>query len=221
MRLLLVRHGETKWSRSSRQTGRTDLALTKEGIRESQGLRQVFRALKLEPSRFTRIYCSPARRARETFALLEPAVDAAYCELLHEIDFGEIEGWTPTEVRLSRPGWDIWRDGCPGGESVADLGQRADRFLECCTAADGDYLVITHGLMLRVLAVRALALPPECGASLHVATASLGIIADRDGRRVITHWNLSVSLLARSSDTAFRDQAASAPTVGEQEVCKE
>ena len=186
----MVRHGETEWTRNSRQTGRADFPLTSEGIEEARALARILDAFGANPLTLDGIYCSPARRARETLeAILPLGIVGTSSELLREIDFGDVEGMTPGEVEAAIPGWDVWTMGCPGGESVEDLGKRADAFLADCQDGE-DILAVTHGLMLRVLAMRALGFEPRQGGRFSVATASLSIVEDGYRGRVMTHWNV-------------------------------
>ncbi|MCL2770473.1 MAG: histidine phosphatase family protein, partial [Solirubrobacterales bacterium] len=122
--IVLVRHAETEWSRAGRHTGRTDLALSEEGRVRAAAL-----APALARWRFERVLCSPARRARETCKLSGLAEGAAPRADLWEWDYGRYEGLTGEEIRAGRPGWNLWRDGAPDGESAQQVGERADRVL--------------------------------------------------------------------------------------------
>ena len=183
MRIVLARHGETKWSASGKHTSTTDISLTERGRAAALGLRE-----RLSGREFALVLASPRARARETAALagfsdveLEPD--------LVEVDYGAYEGLTTPEIREERPGWSLWTDGSPGGETMAEAGARADRVLARALAADGDVVLFAHGHILRVLAARWLELPAERGASFALDTASLSELGFERENRVITHWN--------------------------------
>ena len=149
LQLVLVRHGETEWSRDGRHTGRTDLPLTEDGVREAEAVRP-----QLEGRTFTRVLSSPLSRALETCRLAGLADHAETSDDLLEWDYGEYEGLTTPRIRETHPDWLLWRDGCPGGESPEDVGARADRLLADLGSADGDVAIFGHGHMLRVLTAR-------------------------------------------------------------------
>ena len=182
--ILLVRHGETEWSLSGQHTSHTDLPLTENGRRKAGPLRE---ALAGRP--FALVLCSPLRRARETCELAgfgdraEPDAD------LKERNYGVYEGRTTKEIRVERPGWDVWRDDCPGGETLEQLAARADRVIERALAADGDTLLFAHSHLLRELAGRWIGLGPDGGGKLRLGTASLSTLGFERERRVILAWN--------------------------------
>ena len=135
----LARHGETEWSRTLRHTGRTDIPLTPEGEEEARALREPFAAIELD-----RVFCSPLGRARQTCELAGLGERAEIRDSLLEWDYGEYEGITSKEIHETRPEWLLWRDGCPGGESPASVGARADEMVEALLEWDyGDYEGIT------------------------------------------------------------------------------
>jgi len=179
VRVLLVRHGATEWSASGQHTSRTDIPLTEAGREAARGL-----SLGRE---FALVLSSPLRRARETAELagFEPEIEPD----LTEIDYGDYEGRTTPEIREERPGWTLWRDGSPGGETLAQAGERADRVIARVLAADGDVAVFAHGHILRVLAARWIGLPPERGASFALDTASVSELGFERENRVIASWN--------------------------------
>jgi broad specificity phosphatase PhoE len=181
---VLVRHAETEWSRDGRHTGRTDLPLTDGGRERARAL-----APRLRERRFAAVLVSPLRRARETCELCGLGGSARVVEDLHEWDYGEYEGLTTAQIRAQRPGWVLWRDGCPGGESPAQVGARADRVLASVRGAGGDVAVFSHGHVLRVLGARWIALAPQDGARLGLATASLCVLGAEHDTPVITRWN--------------------------------
>jgi probable phosphoglycerate mutase len=181
--LWLVRHGETEWTVSKKHTGRTDIPLTPEGDRQGRDLEPV-----LAMHTFAAVFTSPLARARRTAALAgfeDAAVDAD----LVELDYGDYEGRTTAEIRTERPDWFLWRDGCPGGESMQEAGRRADEVLERVSRVDGDVLLFGHGHFSRVLGARLLSLPPSEGRLLMLSPASISAIGLEHGERAINHWN--------------------------------
>ncbi|MEO7125590.1 MAG: histidine phosphatase family protein [Nakamurella sp.] len=194
MRLVIVRHGETEWSLSGRHTGTTDLALTANGRREAVALSPVLHSVL--HGQCSAVVSSPRRRATETAALALPEHPASVDPLIAEFNYGDFEGLTTKAIRSLLPDWDIWRDGCPGGESIADAGRRADEFLRTYSQGDSwPVVVFTHGHFSRILAARALGLAPECGRLFATATASVSVIKDDRGERCIGLWNASPALL--------------------------
>jgi probable phosphoglycerate mutase len=182
--VVLVRHAETEWSRSGRHTGRTDLPLTERGRALATGLRH-----GLQRRRFALVLVSPARRARETCALCGLEAQATVLADLHEWDYGEYEGLTSAQIEARRPGWSLWRDGCPGGEDAAAVGARADRVIGELRAVAGDVAVFSHGHMLRVLGARWIELAAAEGARLRLATASVSVLGYEHGVTALTRWS--------------------------------
>jgi broad specificity phosphatase PhoE len=184
VRIVLARHGETEWSASGKHTSTTDVPLTERGRTAASGLRD-----RLEGREFALVLSSPRARARETAKLagFDPELEPD----LAEVDYGDYEGLTTPEIREDRPGWSLWTDGSPGGETLAEAGARADRVLERALAADGDVALFAHGHILRVLAARWLELPPERGGSFALDTASLSELGFERENRVITRWNMT------------------------------
>ncbi len=181
---VLVRHAETEWSLNGRHTGRTDLPLTDHGRVLAAALRERLRAWQ-----FALVLVSPARRARETCELCGLGPEAQVRDELHEWDYGDYEGLTTAEIWERRPGWVLWRDGCPGGESPADVGARADGVVAEIAANDGDVAVFSHGHMLRVLGARWIALAPEGGGRLGLSTAAISVLGHERDTAVIGRWN--------------------------------
>jgi probable phosphoglycerate mutase len=182
---VLVRHAETAWTLSGQHTGRTDVPLTDEGRRAAAAL-----AGPLRPFSFARVLVSPARRARETCELCGLGELAEVREELQEWDYGEYEGLTTAQILERRPGWSLWRDGCPGGESAADVGVRADRIIEEVAGVEGGPVAIfSHGHMLRVLGSRWIALAPQGGERLGLSTASVSALGAEHDARVLALWN--------------------------------
>jgi len=196
VRLIIVRHGETDWTLDSRYTGATDVLLTASGRREAASLPPLLEHLLGGHSPV--VVSSPRQRATETAALALPQIDLIIDPLVAEYDYGDYEGLTGKQIRRRAPGWDIWRDGCPHGESTSDVGTRADAFLrttvEQCT---GPLIVATHGHFSRILAARTLGLAPECGRLFASVPASVSLIEDHDGERCLGLWNADAALLAQ------------------------
>ena len=182
MSIVLVRHGATEWSVAKRHTSRTDVPLTEEGRAAARAL-----AERLADRRFALVLSSPRVRARTTAELagFTPEIEPD----LVEIDYGDYEGLTTAEIREQRPGWTVWRDGMPNGETLAQAGERADRVIARALAAGGDVALFAHGHILRILAARWLDLPPERGASFALATAALCELGVERETRVIARWN--------------------------------
>jgi broad specificity phosphatase PhoE len=181
---VLVRHAETEWTLSGQHTGRTDLALTERGREDARRL-----AARLAAYEFSLVLVSPARRARETCELCGLAAYAQVRDDLQEWDYGEYEGLTSPEIEQRRPGWNLWRDGCPGGESAADTGARADRVIAELAGAAATVAVFSHGHLLRVLGARWVELPPQEGARLGLSTGSLSQLGSERATRILASWN--------------------------------
>jgi probable phosphoglycerate mutase len=183
--LWLVRHGETEWSAGGRHTGRTDVPLDDAGREQARALRPL-----LAEHRFALVLSSPLQRATATCALA--GIDG--CDLdddLAEWDYGEFEGITTDEIRTAHPGWSLWRDGCPSGESPRDVGMRADRVVARARAVDGDVLAFSHGHLSRVLAARWVGLEPQAGALLALDTATVSVLGWEREQPVVRRWNQS------------------------------
>jgi probable phosphoglycerate mutase len=182
--IVLVRHGETEWSATGRHTSRTDLPLTERGRERARAL-----AGALADRRFSLVLCSPLRRARETCELAGFGGVAELCDELHEWDYGEYEGLTTPEIRERDPSWNLWRDGCPGGESPEQVGARADRVLDRLRAAGGDALAFAHGHILRVTTARWLGMEVGAGARFALGAGSVGVLGYEHDTQVLTRWN--------------------------------
>jgi broad specificity phosphatase PhoE len=186
--VVLVRHAETDWSRSGRHTGLTDVPLTEEGRARARAL-----APALGTRRFELVLVSPLQRARETCELAGLGGQASVREDLHEWDYGEYEGLTSAQIEALRPGWSLWRDGCPGGESAPQVGARAERVIAELQATAGDIAVFSHGHILRVLGARWIGLEPALGARLSLQTATLSVLGHERGTRALTRWSCATS----------------------------
>jgi broad specificity phosphatase PhoE len=167
----LVRHGETEWSASGRHTGRTDIPLTAEGERKAKGLRERFKGVM-----FDRVFTSPLQRARHTCELAGFGDRAKTDPDLLEWNYGDYEGRKSSEILAERPGWLLFRDGCPNGEQPADVGARADRVIARLRATDDRAIVFSSGHILRVLTARWLGLPPSEGRLFMLSTASVSVL---------------------------------------------
>lgn len=184
--LWLVRHGETEWSATGRHTGRTDVPLTAEGRTAATAL-----ARTLAGHSFALILTSPLSRAHETCALAGLGEKAAVSDDLREWDYGDYEGVTTEEIRETHPGWTVFADGCPGGENADQVAARADRVIAQARTAAGDTIAFSHGHLLRVLAARWVGLPPQAGAHLALATASISVLGWERETPVISSWDLT------------------------------
>ena len=182
--VLLVRHSETEWSLSGQHTSRTDLPLLEEGRPAAEALGR-----RLADRTFALVLSSPMKRARETAQLAGLDEVAEITDDLLELGYGDYEGRTTAEIRVERPGWDLWKDGSPNGESLAEAAERADRVIARAESAGGDVALFAHGHILRILGARWLGLPPEAGGWLALSTASLCDLGYERERRVIWLWN--------------------------------
>jgi probable phosphoglycerate mutase len=184
---VLVRHGETEWSRSGRHTGRTDVPLTEEGRRRAEAVGEA-----LSGREFGLVLTSPLERALETCRLAGFGDRAELSDELMEWDYGAYEGRTTPEIREERPGWTLWRDGVPEGESIEQVADRVDRVLAELRAAAGDALLFAHGHVLRVLTARWLRLEPQAGALFALDPATLSTLGHERETAVICVWNQPV-----------------------------
>jgi broad specificity phosphatase PhoE len=183
VRIVLVRHGQTEWSLSGQHTSRTDIPLTDAGREAARRLGDA-----LAGREFALVLSSPRSRALDTAreaGFPDPVVD----EDLAEWDYGGYEGLTTPEIRVDRPGWLLWEDGVPGGETARQVAARADRVIERALAAGGDVAVFAHGHVLRVLGARWLGQPPQFGGALALDTGSISELGFEHENRVIWRWN--------------------------------
>lgn len=200
----MIRHGETEWSASGRHTGRTDVPLTDAGRRQAEWLRRC-----LSEWTFALVLASPLQRALETCRLAGFGKHMQIRDDLVEWDYGDAEGLTTVEIRQKRPGWNLWVDGVPNGESVAEVGARADRVIAEIRATAADVAVFAHGHVLRVIAARWLDLPPDRGRNLILQTATLSVLSYERETPAITRWNLA----CESSNGAEHPRPARPATV--------
>ena len=182
--VVLVRHGESVWSVSGQHTGRTDIPLTDTGRAQAEAL-----GARLAGWRFERVLSSPLARALDTCRLAGMGDRAEVTDDLREWDYGEYEGRRTLDIREERPGWGLWVDGVPGGETVEAVGRRADRVIHSVRDAGGDVALFAHGHVLRVLAARWVGLPPDHGRLLALGTASISVLGWERDTAVVERWN--------------------------------
>ncbi|BAB49378.1 histidine phosphatase family protein [Mesorhizobium japonicum] len=182
----LVRHGETAWSLSGQHTGRTDMPLTPAGEAAARGVAERLKGLS-----FSAVWSSPSQRAYNTSVLAGFGATSVRNDDLQEWDYGAYEGRTTKDILAERPGWNVFRDGCPQGEMAADVGARADRIIRQLREAGGSILIFSSAHFLRVLAARWLGLPPEGGALFVLDTASISVLGyEHDlSEPVVRKWN--------------------------------
>jgi broad specificity phosphatase PhoE len=184
--IYLARHGETAWSLTGQHTGRTDLPLTEAGERNARRLQERLSGLK-----FIRVFTSPLLRAGRTCELAGFGSVAEIDGDLVEWDYGEYEGLRTAEIRVKRPGWQLFRDGCPGGESPQQVATRADRVVDRLRGLPGDILLFSSGHFLRVLAARWVGIDTFGARSFMLSTASLSALGYEHGleQPAIRLWN--------------------------------
>jgi probable phosphoglycerate mutase len=182
----LARHGETAWTVSGQHTGLTDIPLTERGAANARRLGERLKGLS-----FARVLTSPLQRARRTCDLAGFGAAAEVDPDLVEWDYGEYEGLTTAEIQKKKPHWEIFRDGCPGGESATDVGARADRVIFRARAVEADVLIFSSAHLLRVLGARWLGLDASAGRYLLLNTAALSIVGYEHNKNepVLRTWN--------------------------------
>jgi broad specificity phosphatase PhoE len=178
----IVRHGETAWTRSGQHTSRTDLPLTPEGERQSAGLKRM-----LAGHAFALVLSSPMKRALETCRMV--GMTSEINDDLREWDYGDYEGLTTAEIQKRVPGWTIFTGAVPNGETVEQVGTRADRVISRAISAGGDVALFGHGHFSRVLGARWIGLEPSAGQLLALSTASVSVLGYEHETRVIRLWN--------------------------------
>ena len=194
--LILLRHGETAWSRDHRHTGRTDVPLTLQGVADAEALAPMVRR-RIAGDRLVAVFASPAQRAQRTAELAGLTVTKTDPDLW-EWDYGGYEGITTAEIQRDWPGWSLWRDGViPGdaahpGETIEEVGARVDRVLKRAEPllADGDVALVAHGHVLRVLTARWLGLPPAGGRMFRLDTGTVSTLGTEHDDPVIASWNV-------------------------------
>jgi probable phosphoglycerate mutase len=181
--LTLVRHGETEWSRSGQHTGTTDVPLTEQGRTLATKLEAALRG-----QAYALVLTSPLSRARDTAAIAGFG-DAIVDDDLREWDYGEYEGLTTPQIRERRPGWFLWEDGVPGGETIKQVAARVDRVIAKVRAQDGDALLFAHGHLLRILSARWLDEDPGFGRHLVLSPATISVLGWEREAPAIEVWN--------------------------------
>lgn len=187
-RVFLIRHGETAWSLSGQHTSITDVPLTENGRTLARQLGPILAKVV-----FGRIFTSPLQRARETCELAGLGARAEVNSDLIEWNYGAYEGLTLKEIEAKAPGWMIFRDGCPGGESPEDVSRRVDSVIEGMRAAESDVALFAHGHVFRAFAARWIGLPAEAGCHFLLDTATLSILSYYRGIPAIERWNAPVA----------------------------
>ncbi|OKO88004.1 phosphoglycerate mutase [Bradyrhizobium sp. NAS80.1] len=184
--ICLARHGETAWSLSGQHTGITDLSLTERGERNAQSLGR-----RLQGFTFAKVFTSPLKRAARTCELAGFGGEAETDHNLLEWNYGQYEGRSTQEIHQQRPGWQLFRDGCPGGETADQVGARADRIVDRIRSIRGNVLLFSSGHFLRVLTARWLGLDAQAGSFFTLDTASLSILGYEHGQSepAIRLWN--------------------------------
>jgi probable phosphoglycerate mutase len=180
----LIRHGETEWSLSGQHTGITDIPLTENGRKVARLLEPVLRK-----QTFALVLTSPLGRARQTCELAGLGERAEIDRNLMEWNYGEYEGLTPRQIHAQRPGWVIFNDGCPGGESAKQVGVRVDRVIARVRAVQGHIALFAHGHIFRVFAARWLGLPATAGSHFLLSTATLNVLSYYRGIPAVKCWN--------------------------------
>lgn len=184
MNVFAIRHGETARSLSGQHTGTTDIPLTDNGRRLAERMRPV-----LARERFALVMCSPMQRARETCELAGLGDVAVIDSDLAEWNYGDYEGLTPKKIHEMTPGWLIFRDGCPGGETPEQVGARVDRVIARARAAEGDVGLFAHGHVLRALVSRWIGLPTGAGQHFLLDTGTLGVLGYYRDIPAVRVWN--------------------------------
>ena len=184
MNVFAIRHGETAWSLSGQHTGTTDIPLTENGRRLAERIRPV-----LARETFALVLCSPMQRARQTCELAGLGDRAVVDRDLAEWSYGQYEGVTAKQIHEDRPGWLIFRDGCPGGESPEQVAARVDRVIARARAVDGDVALFAHGHVLRTLVARWIGLPASSGQHFLLDTGTLCVLGYYRDVPAVRVWN--------------------------------
>jgi len=184
LELYLVRHGETEWSRARRHTGRTDVPLSPAGEAEARALGAHLDGLEVD-----RVLASPLARATTTARRAGFGERLETTRALLEFDYGEYEGLTTPQIRAGRPGWDLFRDGCPGGETAGAVAERARRLVAELADRDGRVMLFGHGHQLRILTTCYLGLPPDAARHLFLGTASVSVLGREHDWPAVLLWN--------------------------------
>ena len=186
-KLFITRHGDTAWTESHQRTGRTDIPLNQSGEERARQIGE-----RLRRYSFTCVLTSPLQRASRTCELAGFGAVAKVDPDLVEWDYGRFEGMLTKNILKERPGWELFRDGCPGGESPEDVAARADRFIARVRGIQGDVLAFSSGHIIRMIAARWLGLPPAAGRFFYCRPASVGVLGYEHKKRdepIIGLWN--------------------------------
>lgn len=186
--VLLIRHGETEWSRTGQHTGSTNIHLTEAGRLAAKKLRPV-----LDTMEFSLVLSSPLYRALETCELAGLGNRMRIDPNLSEWDYGKYEGLTPAQIHRTAPGWLVFKDGCPGGESPEQIAQRVDRVIQGVRENGGRVALFAHGHVLRVFAACWIGLPPSAGSHFLLDTSTLSILSYYRGLPAIRCWNAPIA----------------------------
>jgi len=182
--VVLVRHGETEWSRTGKHTGRVDVPLDPAGEEQARWIER-----RLHEWHFAQVLTSPLLRARRTCEIAGFAAVAQVDADAQEWDYGQYEGRTTDDIRLERPGWNIWHDGVVGGETIEDVGRRAERVMGRIQAVTGDVALFAHGHFLRILTTRWCGLPERAGEHLDLSAGAVSVLGFDRESPVIWRWN--------------------------------
>jgi len=183
-KVVLIRHGETEWARQGRHTSFTDLPLTEKGQAEARQLKAV-----LKNWNFSRVFCSPLQRARQTCELAGLAEDASIEQDLSEWHYGCFEGLTTDQIQAHKPDWDVFEQGCPDGDAPDDVSDRVDRIIEKTRGIDGDVAVFSHGHLSRAFATGWIGLPIRNSHMFVLDTATLNVLGAYHDSPAIVTWN--------------------------------
>jgi broad specificity phosphatase PhoE len=183
LEIYLARHGETEWTLNGRHTGNTDLPLTRHGEEEAAAL-----GARLAGLKFDVVYSSPLQRAKRT-AEIAGFPSPHLTPLLREVDYGDYEGITTKEIHASRPDWELYKDGCPGGETRAQIYKRALDFIALAASGDGRVLAFAHGHILRAVAVAWMSIDIAAAARLLLDVATLSVLRHDEHGHVLAVWN--------------------------------
>jgi len=187
--VVLVRHGETEWTLSGQHTGRTDIPLTERGRKQARLLEPL-----LSTADFALVLSSPLQRARETCELAGLGSRMEIEPDLMEWDYGEYEGITSKQIKRTAPNWMVFTDGCPGGETPAQVGARVDRLIHRIRPVAGRVALFAHGHLLRVFVARWISFPPSAGQHFLLDTSTVGVLGYYQGVPAVKRWNAPVTL---------------------------
>jgi len=188
-KIYLIRHGETEWTKTKQHTGLTDIPLTEEGCIQAEWLKE-----RLGQKKFKKVFCSPLKRAKETCEISGYLKQAAIDQDLLEWDYGDYEGKTSAEIHKTDPHWTIFSKGAPNGESIGDVGTRAQRMIAKVRDISGDVAIFSSGHFLRSFVAKWLHLPISEGKLFLLSTASISVLGYEREQPAIVSWNQTQSL---------------------------